>query len=140
MKNNKGDTLVEVLVSIVILGIICLAVSQLLLSIKKSQRAVETTDNITMELEKIMEIFTNSPTSFSKNLQLFYSEENIYWSSNKYYIYYDSIFNLSTSNDKNYFIIEISNDENLYTIDVTIYKNSKKYQLNEIAQRRTVKV
>lgn len=140
MKNNKGDTLVEVLVSIVILGIICLAVSQLLLSIKKSQRAVETTDNITMELEKIMEIFTNSPTSFSKNLQLFYSEENIYWSSNKYYIYYDSIFNLSTSNDKNYFIIEISNDENLYTIDVTIYKNSKKCQLNEIAQRRTVKV
>lgn len=126
MKNNKGDTLVEVLVSIVILGIICLAVSQLLLSIKKSQRAVETNDNITMELEKIMEIFTNSPTSFSTNLQLFYSEKNIYWSSNKYYIYYDSIFNLSTSNDKNYFIIEISNEENLYTIDVTIYKNSKK--------------
>ena len=45
MKNNKGDTLVEVLVSIVVLAIIFISTGQMILSIKKAQRNIEKTTN-----------------------------------------------------------------------------------------------
>ena len=41
MKSNKGDTLVEVLVSIVVLAIIFISSGQMILSIKKTQRNIE---------------------------------------------------------------------------------------------------
>ena len=52
MKSNKGDTLVEVLVSIVVLAIIFISSGQMILSIKKTQRNIEKTTNMVLELRK----------------------------------------------------------------------------------------
>ena len=48
MKSNKGDTLVEVLVSIVVLAIIIISSGQMILSIKKTQRNIEKTTNMVL--------------------------------------------------------------------------------------------
>ena len=65
MKSNKGDTLVEVLVSIVVLAIIFISSGQMILSIKKTQRNIEKTTNMVLELEKILEIFNIEPQTFN---------------------------------------------------------------------------
>ena len=141
MKNNKGDTLVEVLVSIVVLAIIFISTGQMILSIKKAQRNIEKTTNMVLELAKILEIFTIEPQTFNERLETIYPVVQV---NNFLYLYYDGKFNISKDVTNNYFKIdlnEIIHNDNItryLKIEVTIYVNNEEYQLNQKCLERTI--
>ena len=141
MKSNKGDTLVEVLVSIVVLAIIFISSGQMILSIKKTQRNIEKTTNMFLELEKILEIFTIEPQTFNERLEIIYP---VVQANHFLYLYYDSQFNISKKVTDNYFIIdvkEITSDDQItryFAIEVRIYVNHEEYPLDQKCLERTI--
>lgn len=91
MKSNKGDTLVEVLVSIVVLAIIFISSGQMILSIKKHKEILKN-NKYGFRTRKILEIFTIEPQTFNERLEIIYPVVQV---DHFLYLYYDSQFNIS---------------------------------------------
>lgn len=125
MKNNKGVTLLEVIVSIVILGITIVSTIQVMASnnrlVIKNERGL----NSIQEIESIMEIFTSDPEKFKDNIREIYEVD---LDSTKY-LYYSSAFIKSSNNEPTDYYLEVnyskSNEGNKYTLIInTYYKNT----------------
>lgn len=125
MKNNKGVTLLEVIVSIVILGITIVSTIQVMASnnrlVIKNERGL----NSIQEIESIMEIFTSDPEKFKDNIKEIYEVDLDITK----YLYYSSAFIKSSNNEPTDYYLEVnyskSNEGNKYTLIInTYYKNT----------------
>ena len=118
MKNNKGVTLLEVIVSIVILGITIVSTIQVMASnnrlVIKNERGL----NSIQEIESIME-------KFKDNIKEIYEVDLDITK----YLYYSSAFIKSSNNEPTDYYLEVnyskSNEGNKYTLIInTYYKNT----------------
>ena len=130
MKNNKGITLLEVIVSIVILGITIVSTIQVMATNNRVVIRNERNLNSIQEVESVMEIFSSDPSNFLDNLTSVY--ENVE-SSNIVYLYYSSAFIKNKDNSEtSYYLEVIYNKESLgntnkYTLTINTYFYGVKY-------------
>ncbi len=141
MKNKKGDTLIEVLVSIIVLAIIFYSISQIIISIKKTQNRIQKIDNIINEIVQVEEIFTINPKTFDENLAMIYP---IIKTNNFIYIYYDNQFNISTEVTNNFLKImlkqiSINEDSRKYLqLKIEVYIDNFMYQIEPRSLEKTI--
>lgn len=130
MKNNKGITLLEVIVSIVILGITIVSTIQVMATNNRVVIRNERNLNSIQEVESVMEIFSSDPSNFLDNLTSVY--ENVE-SSNIVYLYYSSAFIKNKDNSEtSYYLEVIYNKESLgntnkYSLTINTYFDGVKY-------------
>lgn len=127
IKTNKGFTLTEVLVSILVLGITFATSISILSFSNKLTIANERKSNTFKELETLLEIFSSDPMNFEINLSEIYSLELN--EDGTYFIYYSSAF-IRKQEASPYFIKckyiqELINDNNftIYKLDIKVYHN-----------------
>lgn len=120
MKNNKGITLLEVMISIVVLGITIVSTIQVMASnnrlVIKNERGL----NSINEIESIMEIFSSDPDNFKDNLTKIYDLNNIDVESNTITLYYSSAFIKNNDNSETSYYLVIT-----YAEDVEVTGHSK---------------
>ena len=134
--NKRGNTLVEVIVSFVIISIITFAILGVYTSSKKITRKTNLKENIIVEVESIYNVFSSSPHEFLKNIQVIYptaivdGDENTDISVIK--ICYDGIYANSVEDSKNYFEIHLTKKTrelpkvgNTYTLDIIVWTNGE---------------
>lgn len=130
MKNNKGITLLEVIVSIVMLGITIVSTIQVMATNNRVVIKNERNINSIQEVESIMEIFSSDPSNFLVNLTSIYEVNE---PSNTVYLYYSSAFIKNNDNsDTSYYLEVIYNKESLgnsnkYTLTINTYYDGVKY-------------
>ena len=90
--NKKGYTLVEVLTSIVVVGIVFLAMTSMLISSAKINKKLLIKENIVSEIENINNLFSSNPAKFEKFLKEVYEVEIL---DDKFTIYYDNRYVMS---------------------------------------------
>ena len=73
--NKRGYTLVEVLTSIVVVGIVFLAMTSMLISSAKINKKLLIKENIVSEIENINNLFSSNPTKFKEFLDQVYEVE-----------------------------------------------------------------
>ena len=101
--NQKGSTLIEVIISFVIIVIIAQVVITSFLSSEKIKRNFVSKDNVINEIHNINNLFSADPKNFLNNLSISYSIVN---DNDKYYIYYNQLFEVI--NTKSNYYIEIN--------------------------------
>ena len=127
--NKKGFTLLEVLVSIIIVGIVLTCVVILTNASTEASSKSRLNNNISFKIEGILDEFSVDPTSVR--------EERIY---------YDELFTTKTSDNTNYYIeiqmeSKSSSHYDIYTISMVPYVESEKYVLFGYESfQRTVRV
>ena len=75
-RNNRGFTLVEVLVSIVMVALVVASVSFVLVSSRKIEKRLIFKENSLAEINNLYQIFTSSPTDFFDNIVFIYPVES----------------------------------------------------------------
>ena len=115
--NKKGFTLLEVLVSIIIVGIVLTCVVILTNASTEASSKSRLNNNISFKIEGILDEFSVDPTSVREGR-----------------IYYDELFTTKTSDNTNYYIeIQIKSNSSshydIYTISMVPYVESEKYVL-----------
>ena len=124
--NKKGFTLLEVLVSIIIVGIVLTCVVILTNASTEASSKSRLNNNISFKIEGILDEFSVDPTSVREGR-----------------IYYDELF---TSDNTNYYIeiqmkSKSSSHYDIYTISMVPYVESEKYVLFGYESfQRTVRV
>ena len=127
--NKKGFTLLEVLVSIIIVGIVLTCVVILTNASTEASSKSRLNNNISFKIEGILDEFSVYPTSVREGR-----------------IYYDELFTTKTSDNTNYYIeVQIksksSSHYDIYTISMVPYVESEKYVLFGYESfQRTVRV
>ena len=119
--NQKGSTLIEVIISFVIIVIIAQVVITSFLSSEKIKRNFVLKDNVINEIHNINNLFSADPKNFLNNLSISYSIVN---DNDKYYIYYNQLFEVINTKSNYYIEINYYNLENLYTIELNIFHNN----------------
>ena len=129
MKNNKGITLLEVIVSIVILGITIVSTIQVMATNNRVVIRNERNLNSIQEVESIMEIFSSDPDKFLDNLATIYQVET----SEKVYLYYSSAFIKNNNNSTTSYYLEVNykvenlDGKNTYTLTINTYYDDSLY-------------
>lgn len=125
MKRNKGFTISEVMVSIVILGVIGVCIINLFAYKvridRKSARNVKISNTVTA----VFNNFSSMPDTFTiKSLysEGFVSNGNVW--TNTYYI--------EDENKNNYLHLTYKDENNYYILIVEVYADGKLYELNGV--------
>lgn len=137
IKTNKGVTLTEVLVSIVVLGIAFVTAISILSTTNKLTIANERKSNTFTEVESLLELFSSDPESFEQNLNEIYSLEEENKKENSYFIYYSSAF--IRKQDTSPYYIECKYTQtpisetnlNTYKLDIKVFHNGNIYIINK---------
>jgi len=112
MKKNKGNTLVEVIVSIVVVSIIVGMMITVFVRSKNIEAKLEKEDVYITEVSNIFNLFSSNPDSFEDNLDEVYDfikeDEKI-----KINIKYNSYIELNTLKE-----------DNKYTLVLSVYNSS----------------
>lgn len=135
IKTNKGVTLTEVLVSIVVLGIAFVTAISILSTTNKLTIANERKSNTFTEVESLLELFSSDPESFEQNLNEIYSLEET--ENSTYFIYYSSAF--IRKQDTSPYYIECKYTQtpisetnlNTYKLDIKVFHNGNIYIINK---------
>jgi len=121
--NKKGYTLVEVLTSIVVVGIVFLAMTSMLISSAKINKKLLIKENIVSEIENINNLFSSNPTKFEEFLKQVYKfEEEL---DDKFTIYYDSRYVMSDYKTKNHIDIIYTKENGSYSITINVYHDDE---------------
>lgn len=123
MKRNKGFTISEVMVSIVILGIIGICIINLFVYKVRIDRKTSRNIKISNVVTTIFNAFSSSPSDFitnSSHSDSFIEEDGV-WMKSVY---------LNEENQSNYLELVYFKDENYYTLEVQIYIDDKLYEID----------
>lgn len=143
IKKDRGITLTEVLVSLVVLGIVFATAFSILSITNNLTISNECKSNTFFEVESILEIFSSDPVNFDTNVKNIYQidDQNISTDANtkSYRIYYSSAF-LKKDNQKetSQYYLDITykteeidgKDLNKYTVQIVIYHKDTQYKLD----------
>ncbi|MGN1295134.1 MAG: type II secretion system protein [Bacilli bacterium] len=115
--NKKGFTLLEVLVSIIIIGIVLTCVVILTNASTEASSKSRLNNNISFKIEGLLDEFSVDPTSVSQGR-----------------LYYDELFTTNTNENTDYYIeIQIDTSSkshyDVYTISMVPYVENEKYVL-----------
>lgn len=122
--NKRGYTLVEVLTSIVVVGIVFLAMTSMLISSAKINKKLLIKENIVSEIENINNLFSSNPTKFKEFLdQVYEVEEEL--DDKKFTIYYDSRYVMSDYKTKNHIDIIYTKENGSYSITINVYHDDE---------------
>lgn len=117
-RNSKGFTLTEVLVSVVIAGILVVAVATFFIRYHRLDSRYQAKENILTEIENIYELYTGSPATFLDTLNEYYNLELT--SNNR--LYYDNNFKTRASEaTENYLELEYTLESGKYSLKITPY-------------------
>lgn len=120
--NKKGYTLVEVLTSIVIVGIVFLAMTSMLISSAKINKKLLIKENIVSEIGNINNLFSSSPSKFKEILNQVYEFEII---EDKCIIYYDNRYVMSDYKTKNHIDIIYTKENDYCSITINVFHNDE---------------
>lgn len=120
--NKRGYTLVEVLTSIVVVGIVFLAMTSMLISSAKINKKLLIKENIVSEIENINNLFSSNPTKFKEFLNQVYEFEIL---DDKFTIYYDSRYVMSDYKTKNHIDIIYTKENGSYSITINVYHDDE---------------
>ena len=120
--NKKGYTLVEVLTSIVVVGIVFLAMTSMLISSAKINKKLLIKENIVSEIENINNLFSSNPTKFEELLYQVYGVKIL---DDKFTIYYDSRYVMSNYKTKNHIDIKYTKENGSYSITINVFHNDE---------------
>ena len=120
--NKKGYTLVEVLTSIVVVGIVFLAMTSMLISSAKINKKLLIKENIVSEIENINNLFSSNPTKFKEFLDQVYEFEIL---DDKFTIYYDNRYVMSDYKTKNHIDIIYTKENGSYSITINVYHDEE---------------
>lgn len=144
IKKDRGITLTEVLVSLVVLGIVFATAFSILSITNNLTINNECKSNTFFEVESILEIFSSDPVNFDTNVKNIYQIDDQNISSTdantkSYRIYYSSAF-LKKDNQKetSQYYLDITykteevdgKDLNKYTVQIVIYHKDTQYKLD----------
>lgn len=105
IRNKKGFSLTEVLVSIIVLGILFGCIIGVIVTGTKSSKAVEQRYNALIEIDSIL-------TKFSTQIEVYEVGEVKH--------YYDKFFTTKSTEETEYYITtKVESDENIKTITIT---------------------
>ena len=117
MKNNKGVTLLEIIVSIAILGIAIVSTIQIMSTnnrlIIKNERGVNSIE----EIESIMEIFSSDPEHFKENINSIYHVEE----ADYIRLYYSSAFIKNDDNSLTDYYLDIHYSKEINTLTLLLF-------------------
>ena len=120
--NQRGSTIIEVIISFVIMVIITQMVVTSFLRSDKVIKNNQKIENISSEVSNIFNIFSADPINFIDNLDINY---NIIIIDNLYYLYYDFLFEESVVNSNNYIIINYYKEIDFYHLTINVYQDNK---------------
>lgn len=129
MKKNKGFTLTEVIVSIVIIGTIGICVLQLFMYKSKIDHQTSQKINISNKVTEIFNNFSADPSKFPNLYQAYRKNETnqyilpISTSAGDYYL-------LTYQNDFTFNPSEGTASNTYYQLDVEVFLNSEPYEVN----------
>lgn len=129
MKKNKGFTLTEVIVSIVIIGAIGICVLQLFMHKSKIDHQTSQKINISNKVAEIFNNFSADPSKFPDLYLDYYNEKTnqytlpISSSAGDYYL-------ITYQNDFTFHPSEETISNTYYQLDVEVFLNSKPYEVN----------
>lgn len=123
MKNKKGFTLVEVIVSIAIIGI---SITTLIIILANNSKITENMNkryNIAKDINELMDIFSSYPTNFYDILKETNKYQNIQSDVNFSYLYYDNEYETISYEQTAYYLqLEYQNIEtNQYRLTISLY-------------------
>ena len=123
MKNKKGFTLVEVIVSITIIGI---SITTLIIILANNSKITENMNkryNIAKDINELMDIFSSYPTNFYDILKETNKYQNIQSDVNFSYLYYDNEYETISYEQTAYYLqLEYQNIEtNQYRLTISLY-------------------
>lgn len=134
--NKKGYTLVEVLTSIVIVGIVFLAMTSMLISSAKINKKLLIKENVVSEIGNINNLFSSDPVNFEENLNQVYKCEQ---TDNEFKIYYNDRYTVSENITENYIIVEYIKTTSMCSIIIDVYhENNKSIDYSNIT--RNIKI
>lgn len=120
MKKNKGESLVEVLVSVVIVGIIGVCIFNIFAFRSRMESKSTLNNKVSTELRNLFNIFTVDPENFIKN----YGLEEMY--ENEYYVK-----NVSESGKYCFHIFYDNTNKSFCEVKVEIYIDDEIYKVKE---------
>lgn len=120
--NQKGSTILEVIISFVIMVIITQMVITSFLRSDKVIKNNERKENIINVVNNINNLFSADPVYFINNLDIQY---DIVYDNNLYYLYYDYLFKENSKSSNNYIVINYYKNNNIYTIIINVYINNQ---------------
>ena len=134
MKNNRGLTLLEVLVAIVILGISIASIIAILSGVNRLNIHNQYQSNAISSIKTFLDVFTDDPKNFP-NLM----EEDYYFvevTEDKYRIYYTDAY-LNTNEKTNHYleityITEDAADKSRYTLIIDAYYQQDKLDISTV--------
>ncbi len=125
MKRNKGFTISEVMVSIVILGVVGVCIINLFAYKvridRKSARNVKISNTVT----SVFNSFSSKPDTFTTS-SLYsdgFTKTDDKWVNTCY---------IEDENETNYLILTYKDKDNYYILDVEVYADGKLYELNGV--------
>lgn len=137
MRKNEGITLVEVLVSIAISGILFVTVLSILTTTNKISISNERKVNTINEVESIFDLFSSDPQNFDSNIYTIYKvtgNTNETFDEVTYRIYYTKAFIRIRDNDISNYYLDVK-----YTTAQIDQTSLYKYQLKiEIYHNNTL--
>lgn len=130
--NQKGSTILEVIISFVIIVIITQMVITSFLRSDKVIKNNERKENVINEINNIFNLFSADPVYFIDNLDIDYK---IVYDDNLYYLYYDYLFNENSKSSNNYIVINYYKNNNIYTLIISVYLNNQLHNKYNKLQR-----
>ena len=128
MKHQNGYALLEVLTSIVILGIVVTCITSITKTIQQVEKNMLFKKYALQQVDTLLQQFAIDPCAFYDNLQN--GSLQAVYQEGRFWIYYDATcFNKTANPSSNYFILDYQRVDNIYTLSITIYRNQELYQL-----------
>jgi len=119
MKKNKGFSLVDVLVAIVIVGIIGVCIVNIFAFRARIERKTTLNMEVSSELRRMYNTFSADPDSFLSNYSLDTTSENTYLKK-------------ITTNGKTRFEIKYYlDDTNFYHLEAKVFVDDEEYKIND---------
>ena len=130
--NQKGSTILEVIISFVIIVIITQMVITSFLRSDKVIKNNERKENVINEVNNIFNLFSADPVYFIDNLDIDYK---IVYGDNLYYLYYDYLFKENSKSSNNYIVINYYKTDNIYTLIISVFLNNQLHNKYNNLQR-----
>lgn len=134
MKNNRGLTLLEVLVAIVILGISIASIIAILSGVNRLNIHNQYQSNAISSIKTFLDVFTDDPKNFPNLMKEDYYFVEV--TEDKYRIYYTDAY-LNTHEKTNHYleityITEDAADKSRYTLIIDAYYQQDKLDISTV--------
>lgn len=134
MKNNRGLTLLEVLVAIVILGISIASIIAILSGVNRLNIHNQYQSNAISSIKTFLDVFTDDPKNFPNLMKEDYYFVEV--TEDKYRIYYTDAY-LNTNEKTNHYleityITEDAADKSRYTLIIDAYYQQDKLDISTV--------